>query len=305
MKVSTVGRAVEVDPWGREEELGGASCVAEFRRIDAKHSDEGREQRARALITSLTLESTEHALLTTHNHPAHPSSQRPLSLPVIAQRVKAKMEEYREAFMRMEEIWFERDVCVGCGGFIEVLVRAIEESSELLLRKEGDEGDGGRTRRSNWVVELVGADIPRRDRDLWADADEGNRSLDGLVPGDWTPGEGPHELPDGGTSDEYDYYEGESTGAEGDVSWGDSGEEEEEGEPGWGGLRGWGKYKLKRKDGEEEGDVRDWGSVLGDWGSDGEQQQQSHGAGVIPLSASSSTAGWDGDDDGSDSDTTS
>lgn len=43
-------------------------------------------------------------------------------------------------------------------------------------------------RRSNWVIGLVRADVVPRD--LWAD---GNRCLD-CVPGDWTPGEGPHEL---------------------------------------------------------------------------------------------------------------
>ena len=56
-------------------------------------------------------------------------------------------------------------------------------------------------------------------------------------------------------------------------------------EPGFG--SGWGKFKLKRGEGEE-GDVHDWGSMLGGWGSDSEQ----HDAVVIPLSASSSTAGW-------------
>ena len=300
VKVSSVGRAVEVDPWGREEDLGGATSVAEFRRIDVGGGGgrEEKEQRARAIITSLTLPNAPHTLLTTHTHPAHPSSQHPLPLPIIAQRAKSKMEEYREAFMRMEELWFERDVSIACGGYIEMLVRAIEECPDLVLKKEGDESDGGTTRRSNWVVELVGADIVRN-RDLWADE---SRSL----AGDWTPGEGPHELP-GGSSDEFEFeYEGESTGVEGDVSWGESEEEGEE--PGWGGQRGWGKFKFKRGEGEgeeegEEGDVRDWGSVLGDWGSDGEQQQSS--VGVIPLSASSSTAGWDGDDDGSDTDTTS
>jgi hypothetical protein len=295
VKVSSVGRAVEVDPWGREDELGGATSVAEFRRIDGSGGEEReREHRGRAIISSLKLDlgsPPNHALLATHPHPAHPSSQHPLPLPTIAQRAKSKMEEYREAFMRMEELWFERDVSIACGGWIEMLVRAIEECPDLVLKKE----DEGQTRRSNWVVELVGADIVSRD--LWAGE---NRSLDCVVPRDWTPGEGPHELP-GGSSDEFD-DEGESAGVDGDVSWGESEGEGEE--PGWGGQLGWSKFKLKRGEGEEEGeegDVRDWGSVLGDWGSDGEQ----HSVGAIPLSASSSTAGWDGDDDGSDSDTTS
>ena len=56
-----------------------------------------------------------------------------------------------------------------------------------------------------------------------------------------------------------------------DVSWSQ--------EPGFG--SGWGKFKLKWGEGEE-GDVHDWGSMLGDWGSDSEQ----HDAVVIPLSAS-------------------
>ena len=56
---------------------------------------------------------------------------------------------------------------------------------------------------------------------------------------------------------------------------------------GWGSQAGWGKFKLKRGEGEE-GDIHDWGSMLGDWGSDSEQ----HDAVVIPLSASSSIAGW-------------
>ena len=73
------------------------------------------------------LDGTPHEALATHKHLAHPASMKPTSLEDIAQKVKSKMEEYREGFIRVEELWFEQEIAVMCGGWIEMLVRAVEE----------------------------------------------------------------------------------------------------------------------------------------------------------------------------------
>lgn len=263
VQMSAVGRALEVDPWGRDDELGGASSAVLFIRLDNYDGVE-RERRGRATLKTLSLDAEPHELLAVHKHIAHPSARQPKPLGEIAAAVKAKMEEFREAFMRVEEIWFERDIAVLCGGWIEVLVRAVEESDDLHLKREGDEI---KNRRTMWVVELVGG--VTNPQVLWPA--EGDTSLD-YIPVDWTPGEGPYDSSE----------DGESTGAEGDVSWNNSEEEDEETDrphEDWS-SRSWGETQLEGQDTDPDG-----------WNHSAATKR-----GKVHNSSSSSTAGWDGDE---------
>lgn len=270
----SIGRALEQDLWGRDEELQGATFVAVFRRLGDMDNKE-REWKGRTLIQSLGLDGPPHEALAIHKHLPHASATEPKSLEDIAKKVKSKMEEYREGFMRVEELWFEQEIAVMCGGWIEMLVRAVEECPDLVLRNEVD---GVKRGRDMWSVELIGGvnDVVLA---------EGDRSLD-FIPHDWTPGEGPY--------DSFDDLS-ESTGMEGDVSAGtsenDSDDEWDEEMAGWASA-GSGKQEGKQK---QEGNSY-WSEQAGSWG-------QMDSGWAVSHSAKSSTAGWDGDEDESDNTT--
>ena len=148
---TTIGYTLEPDPWNRDNELQGATQVAAFCRID-QLSNQEREGKARKLLQTSGVQGKNHECLASYHHPASPAAMQPRPLEDIARKVKEKMEEYRLAFMRMEELWFEPDIGSMCGGWIELLVRAVEESSDLSLKRDID---GVRKGRNMWNVELV------------------------------------------------------------------------------------------------------------------------------------------------------
>ncbi len=159
----------------------------------------------RAIIQELALPSASHTLFAVHQHSPNPVSMKPQPLPQIAARVKSKMEEFREAFMRLEELWYEKDIAMLCGGWIELLARAVEQSEDLNLKRDSDGTSQG---RANWSVELIGGIVepyvvnrPSYERESSVD----------YIPADWTPGEGPHEP----WSWEESLSDRESAGAEG------------------------------------------------------------------------------------------
>ncbi|KAF9478341.1 hypothetical protein BDN70DRAFT_51059 [Pholiota conissans] len=267
MEETSIGRAVDPDPYGRDEELEGASSAVFFRRLDTMDNG-AREAKARAIISQLGIPQEPHTVLAVYQHGVNPAAMKPRPLEEIAATVKAKMEEYREVFMRVESLWYETEIAVQCGGWIEVMVRAIEQSPDLNLKRESD---GLTQRTSNWSVELVGGVA----FDPW---DPSNR-VD-YIPPDWTPGEGPYEA----WADDSDMEEG-STGADGDVSTYTSDadadtdtDDDDETNVGWGKRPRW-KTLMK----ESEGDIlagngwdrsKEWGDDSG-WGHPG------------------SSAGWD------------
>ncbi|TFK20722.1 hypothetical protein FA15DRAFT_646656 [Coprinopsis marcescibilis] len=321
---TTIGRPIEADPYGRDEELQGASFVAEFYKLyDGVISDGEREKKGREVIKELAapeandISREPQELLAHHRHTAHPSSGKPRPLREIARVVKDKMESYREAFMRLEELWFEKDICVACGGWIEFLIRAVEESSELFLKKEED---GVKRKRDLWTVEIIGA--VARSNNLWGDTDaemdsEAGRNIDSIPPG-WTPGEGSLE--------NTDYSDlGESTGADGDISLCNS-ENEDEGVDVWSPEispgKDWPRKPTKRHtwaasssknnedEDEEDSDEGNWGSNWTSrtgWNDSSTDEKRykrptnpSGSAKKDKVDGNSSTAGWDGDADDSD-----
>jgi hypothetical protein len=175
---SSIGKAVENDPWGREG-LGGASQVAVFRRSDSMSNPE-REGKAKKLLSELDCADDEHELLASYHHSAHPSATKPKPLTEIAAAIREKMEEYKVSFIRLEEIWFEHDIAVTCGGYIEHLALAAEQSDYLALNR----GDGMQKDRSAWSIELIGA---TQTPVLWPTEDGMSEAM--TLPEDWIPEE--------------------------------------------------------------------------------------------------------------------
>lgn len=271
MNETSIGRAHEADPWQRDSKLQGATQVAAFYKAD-KTSDEEREERARRKLQELSAEGEEHQCLASYQHPASPSAKTPRSLEEIAKMAKTRMEEYRLSFMRVEELWFEPEIGAMCGGWIEMLVRAVEESPDLNLKRDVD---GVRKGRNMWNVELIGG-VPNPFQP-W-----GSKDINDDIPEDWTPRETPYTF-------SFEGFEAsdieESTGVEGDVSAASEDDEESDSEQiDWG---GWTTSSVATekvidvKPTAEWGDEDSWGE---NWGFH------------IPRSAMSSTAGWDGDE---------
>ncbi|KAJ7364333.1 hypothetical protein DFH08DRAFT_839033 [Mycena albidolilacea] len=267
-ELAGVGRPLEQDPWGRDDELGDASLVVAFRRKE-DGQQATRAERARSVLKALALPSEPHELLAEHQHKAHEKAgQQPTSdsIKLIGDMIKAKMESFREAFISLEQMWFEQEVSALCGGWIEVMIWAVEEYDGLNLAKASD--------GKEWSIELVGG--VKDPLVLWSS--EGD-SLD-LIPADWIPGQDPEDLSD--EDDRPSTSPPSSTGADGDVSWNGSEIEEpdttltNEGEDhaawakeewsqarGWGQTaQGWDENKLKWGESQEWGACEDEPSVL-------------------------------------------
>ncbi|KAJ7067132.1 hypothetical protein C8F01DRAFT_1120393 [Mycena amicta] len=200
-----VGRPLEDDPWGRDEELGDASFVVSFLRKDDVPK-ETRAEKARTVLEGLALSGEPHELLAEHLHKAHESAGRHDSVGAIGNKIKAKMEGLREAIIPLEQIWFDPTISTLCGGWIEILIWAVRESEGLNLL----------TASKEWSIELVGG-VKEPLETLWPEVEH---SFD-LIPEGWIPGRDPDEEQDEDTSSL------SSTGADGDVSWNGSQFEDE------------------------------------------------------------------------------
>ncbi|KAI0775322.1 hypothetical protein BD413DRAFT_654272 [Trametes elegans] len=150
LELGGVGRAQEVDEWGRDDALGWASQVAAFTRREGAEWEEVRAKRVRDLNISCTPGAQGgHKLLATHQHPAHASSGRPATLEAVGDLVVKCMAQFREESTALHELWFHNDeVPVACGGWIDWLVRAIRLHAGLSLRRESTSHEG------EWTVHL-------------------------------------------------------------------------------------------------------------------------------------------------------
>ena len=271
MNETSIGRALQPDPWQRDQELQGATQVATFRRVDRMKNEE-REEKGRRILNGLRIEGKPHECLAAYQHPVNPTAMLPKPLEEIAAAAKEIMEKYRLSFMRMEELWFEPEIGTMCGGWIEMLVRAVEGSPDLSLKRDFD---GVRQGRSMWNVELIGGHL-----NSWSSED--SDSIDQDIPEDWIPGETPYTYSFSSMGES----EGGSTGANCDFSGGEGDDEwEARHTMTWG--EHWKDHVSTKKKLEINGAL-EWGQ--GDWNGTGGGWDVH-----MPLSRSS-TAGWESDD---------
>lgn len=146
---TTIGRAQEKDKWGRDEQLGGASQVAVFKRLEGEAWAGTREEKS-TQMKEKSKSQKDHCLLETHHYDAHVGAGKRGSAEEIAKAVLDKFEEWEEAEVRLEEIWFVEEIGAMCGGWFEVLIEAIEGIAKLSLQRSKDQ------RRGDWRVLLDG-----------------------------------------------------------------------------------------------------------------------------------------------------
>lgn len=140
----------EDDPWGgRDEQLGFATQVALFRRRDGDKFDELRKdawKEAAASIATPTKPSEGHELLITHHHKAVRNAGKPQSPEEIGALVASEMKRWGEPSMSVEKLWQSLTIACACGGFLHVLLEAVELDSTLQLVPDSS------CRRSEWTV---------------------------------------------------------------------------------------------------------------------------------------------------------
>ena len=141
--VEAVGTSMEQDPWGRDDELGGASQVALFRR-----NDDWQGQRP---VPAQPSQEGAHKLLKTHIRAAHPRAGLPESHEKICELVTKYMESYYfDHGYSVWELWVENLISIACGGRLDVMLRAIEAFPALCLTRK----DSAAARE--WNVKFAG-----------------------------------------------------------------------------------------------------------------------------------------------------
>ncbi len=137
VEIGGVGKAREIDEWGRDDALGWASQAAAFTRVEGK---QWAKKRAELWTASEGRQSTSktpgtHMLFASHQHPVHEVARAPKPLDVVGELVLSRMLYYRETTITLNDVWVEREVELACGGWVDWLVRAMQEHPGLALRK--------------------------------------------------------------------------------------------------------------------------------------------------------------------------
>lgn len=160
------------------------------------------------------------------------------------------MERLEESLMRFEELWFEQDIAILCGGWIELLVDAITKDERLTLRKENS------SKKEKWRVELIGG-MQKMETPLWIDNENISNELH------------PEEDDEGSVADEQDSELGWDSANAGEQSaevtivsksWKEYGS-------GWGELNSWMHADSIEAGGEGDVGGGAWGSTNLSWGS--------------------------------------
>ncbi|TBU32634.1 hypothetical protein BD311DRAFT_686791 [Dichomitus squalens] len=137
VEIDGVGKAQEKDEWGRDDALGWATQCAAFTRIEGEDWVTKRAALWEASdgLHARTSSPGTHSLFASHRFAANDASRSPKPLDVVGELVLSKMLYYRQTSIALNEIWFEREVELACGGWIDWLVRAIQEHPGLALRR--------------------------------------------------------------------------------------------------------------------------------------------------------------------------
>ena len=132
VEVAGLGRAQEKDEWGRDEKLGHASQVAVFRR---KEGEDWAGVRRRKLETAegctRAKARSEHILIAAHRYEPHTTARRAGSLQEIGEVVRNRMARWGTRLVTLHELWFEHDISQLCGGWLSILIMAVDLHEEL------------------------------------------------------------------------------------------------------------------------------------------------------------------------------
>ncbi|KAI0090309.1 hypothetical protein BDY19DRAFT_888093 [Irpex rosettiformis] len=151
VEVSGVGVPREKDPYERDEQLGRASQVAVFKRKEDEGMASMREKRCAELQTLTQARKEQaHELLQSCQHNTDPRARQVGTLEDIGQAVLQRMDTYDEGHMTIHSLWYDHEIMLLCGGWLQRLIAAVKATASLTLEKP--EGKGA----SDWVAQREG-----------------------------------------------------------------------------------------------------------------------------------------------------
>ncbi|KAA1467601.1 hypothetical protein DENSPDRAFT_754402, partial [Dentipellis sp. KUC8613] len=150
VQLDGVGRALERDPWGRDERCGFATQVVLFRRREGQEHARRRRDAWEAWARDNCAAGPPHELLATQRFEAHKSAGKPAPLEQVEAELVRLIEEWGAMSVCVREFWREESVATLCGGRIEVLLEAIERHELLALHRADGEDI------SDWEVSWLG-----------------------------------------------------------------------------------------------------------------------------------------------------
>lgn len=153
-----IGRSIDPDPWRRDISPSGEPLRATFTAIFRRRAD--RHQPPTSLLDSEA--STSHKLILDIEYPAHPSSNKPLSLEDIRAAIEERILDRCDGnSIEVYDLWGDDALTVACGGSLETLFASVD-----TLVRETDDWEWDGAGRSRWRRRIVWNRYIERQREL-------------------------------------------------------------------------------------------------------------------------------------------
>ena len=153
-----IGRSIDPDPWRRDISPSGEPLRATFTAIFRRRAD--RYQPPTSLLDSEA--STSHNLILDIEHPAHPSSNKPLPLEDIRAAIQERILDRCDGnSIEVYDLWGDNTLTVACGGSLETLFTSVD-----TLVRETDDWEWDGAGRSRWRRRIVWNGYIERQREL-------------------------------------------------------------------------------------------------------------------------------------------
>jgi hypothetical protein len=177
--VDGLGRSINKDPWGRDDDTLHASQAVKFRRREGEGWATKRAQRYADWALTRDQDAETHKLLRTHQYEAHVGALKPAPREEIIAAVKSTIQDIASSDVTIFEIWREDSVSTICGGWLEVLLDVLDQDDSFVVHREGKNAD-------DWRIELPGVELQGRNPwqspalrdDAWGECSESTESCE-------------------------------------------------------------------------------------------------------------------------------
>lgn len=166
VQIAGIGRSMETDPWGRDEELGCATQVALFRRLETHPDSNAYTEEAEEMEVLRDLEmdyNDRHQPFMKYYYSAHPLAGKFGSPQEISATAATLLKEYgriADYTWTIYQIWVENRISEVCGGRIDKLLEALFRSQELTVAANNSGSENVWGGWLNWIVRLRNPVVP-------------------------------------------------------------------------------------------------------------------------------------------------
>jgi hypothetical protein len=154
--IDGIGRSIDKDAWGRDNDGVRASQTVTFRRREGEEWATKRAAKYAAWASRRAQRSQPHQLLGAHRFDAHDSAQKPAPREEIVDAAKTTIiQDLGSPKVTVFEIWRDDAVSTACAGWLEVLLDVLEQEEAFILHRDSKAAD-------DWRVELPGVELQGR-----------------------------------------------------------------------------------------------------------------------------------------------